>query len=161
MVKTVVRKREDSSEEMETSIPVLLPHLILQYLFTEAGLEIRPSVLKKYWEHCKDVMPWATCSDLDGSHIPVSLYGDTARYGQGYDQSKVTGFWMSLVLWRPRSTRVSNWLLWRLNADTSLGARSHNPLVLACVQSLNAAFNGVTPSGMPMAHKFAVTEIRG
>ena len=161
MVKTVVRKREDSSEEVETYIPVLLPHLILEYLFNEAGLEIRPSVLQKYWQHCKAVMPWASSSDFDGSRIPISLYGDTARYGQGYDQSKVCGFWMSLVLWRPRSTRMSNWLLWCLNADLSLGARSHNPLLLACVQSLNAAFNGETPAGVPMAHKFAVTEIRG
>ena len=29
--------------------------------------------------------------------MPLSIYGDSARYGQGYDQSKVTGCWMSLV----------------------------------------------------------------
>ena len=161
MVKTRVRKREDSTAEIERSIPVLLPHMIFKYLCDEVGLEIGANVLRRYWQHCKAVMPWATNPDFDGLHIPVTIYGDTARYGQGYDQSKVTGCWMSLVLWRPRSTRMSNWLLWCLNADLSLGAKSHNPLYLAVVQSLNSCFIGKTPGGETMTHKFAVTEIRG
>ena len=161
MVKTIVKKKEDSTEEVETAVPVLLPHLILEYIFKVVGVEIRGEILQKYWSHCKQHFAWAAPDDFDGSHIPLSIYGDSARYGQGYDQSKVTGCWMSLVLWRPKSTRMSQWLLWSLNADVSLGARSHNPLYLAIVQSLNHAFNGVSPEGRLLPHKFCVAEIKG
>lgn len=161
MVETVIRKKEDSLDEATVSIPVLLPHLILTYIFNTVGVHIQPHVLKRYWAHCKKVYAWAAPDDFDGSHMPLSIYGDSARYGQGYDQSKVTGCWMSLVLWRPKSTRMSQWLLWTLKADLSLGPKSHNPLYLAVVQSLKYAFNGISPEGKQLPHKFVVTEVKG
>ncbi|CAE7853708.1 unnamed protein product, partial [Symbiodinium necroappetens] len=113
-VETLLKKKEDSEEEMCVKVPVLLPHRILAFLFDELGLEISAATLSKYWAHCKRWCDWCCCDDYDGTHIPVSLYGDTARYGQGYDQAKVTGCFMS-----------------------------HNPLYLAIVESLNAAFDGL------------------
>ncbi|CAE7805970.1 unnamed protein product [Symbiodinium necroappetens] len=99
--------------------------------------------------------------DLDGSHIPVTIYGDTARYGTGFDQSKVTGCFLSLVLWRPKSTRMSQFLLWNLNGERSLGWKSHNPLYLAVVNSMNKAFEGFTWEGAQLNRKFCVTQIKG
>ena len=160
MVKTLLKSMEDEHEIIESEVPVLLPHRILQFLF-EAGLRIKDEVLRKYWEHAKEAFPWAASEEFDGTHYPLALYGDTARFGQGYDQSKVTGFWMSLVLWRPKSTRMSQWLLWALHADRSLGARSHNPLYLVVVKSLNYAFHGESPDGWRCPRKFCVTELKG
>ena len=161
LIETVVRKKEDSNEERMVKIPVLLPHLVLQYLFQEVGLEIDDDLLQKYWVHAKQVFLWAAHADFDGSHVPVAVYGDSARYGQGYDQSKITGFWMSLILWRPKSTRMSQWLLWSLDADLSLGRRSENPLIQAVVESLNLCFDGLTPEGKRLPRRFATTEIKG
>ncbi|CAE7650278.1 unnamed protein product [Symbiodinium sp. CCMP2592] len=97
-VETIVKKKADSEEEVRVKIPVLLPHCILAYVFDELGLNISTDALSKYWKHCKRYCPWASDPAFDGTHIPVTLYGDTARYGQGYDQSKVTGcFLMFLV----------------------------------------------------------------
>ena len=146
---------------MTVKVPVLLPHMVLAYLFDKVGVEISSDVLRGYWSHCKRFCAWARDDTLDGSHIPVTLYGDTARYGQGFDQSKVTGCFLSLVLWRPKSTRMSQWLLWSLSAGLSLGWKSHNPLYLAVVKSLNACFDGLTPSGQPLGRKFCVTQLKG
>ena len=71
------------------------------------GLVISEEQKVQYWDHVKRYCPWADNAELDGSHIPLTLYGDSARYGQGFDQSKVTGCYMSINLWRPRSTRMS------------------------------------------------------
>ena len=161
MVETVLKAKHDSTEEQKVKIPVLLPHRILDFLFNDLGVEIPHGELQRYWNHCKRFCPWASPPELDGSHIPITLYGDTARYGTGFDQSKVTGCFMSLVLWRPKSTRMSQWLLWNLNAEYSLGSRSHNPLYLVVVNSLNACFDGVSPEGQRLHHKFCVTQIKG
>ena len=70
-------------------------------------------------------------------------------------------FFLSLVLWRPKSTRMSQFLLWSLNGDRSLGWKSHNPLYLAVVKSLNKAFDGFTWEGAQLNRKFCVTQIKG
>ena len=152
-VETVLKKKEDSEEEVRVKVPILLPHRILSYLFNELGLDISTDVLAKYWAHCKRWCPWCSLDNYDGAHIPVSLYGDTARYGQGFDQAKITGCFMSLVLWRPKSTRMSQWLLWCLDTELSLGWKSHNPLYRAVVESLNAAFDGLTPDNQPLVER--------
>ena len=142
-------------------VPVLLPHQVLAYLFETVGVEISQAAVDEYWSHCKQYCPWASSSEMDGAHLPISLYGDSARYGQNYDMSKVTGCFMSLVLWRPKSTRMSQFLLWNLDGQLSLGSRSHNPLFAAIVRSLNAAFYGRTPNGASLPHKFCVTQYKG
>ena len=142
-------------------MPVLLPHRVLAYLLHTVGLEICQQELAKYWRHVKAFCPWSRDPALDGSHIPLTLYGDSARYGQGFDQSKIIGCFMSCVLWRPKSTRMSQWLLWSLNADVSLCWRSVYPLYLALVKSLNAAFDGLMPDGRQLGRKFCVTQYKG
>ena len=160
-MQTVLWRKENSQEEVTVDIPVLLPHKVLSYLFDRVGLEVCEQQLAAYWRHVKAFCPWANNDLLDGEHIPLTLYGDSARYGQGFDQSKVTGCYLSMVLWRPRSTRMSQWLLWSLNAELSLGWRSHYPLYLALVKSLNAAFDGLTPEGRKLGRKFCVTQFKG
>ncbi|CAE7325076.1 unnamed protein product [Symbiodinium sp. CCMP2592] len=161
MVSTRVKAKVDSTMVVEEKIPVLLPHRVFLYLFNVLGLLIRPEDIDQYWQHQKSFCTWASHNDLDGKHVPVTIYGDTARYGQGYDQSKITGCFMSLPLWRPKSTRMSQWLLFSVDADRSLGPETLNPLYLAIVESLNEAFHGRTPEGWPLPHKFSVTEIKG
>ena len=139
LVQTVVKPKEDSLEEMTVDVPVLLPHNILSYL-QQIGVEVGDQQLAEYWSHVKAFCPRANDPAVDGTHIPLTLYGESVRYGQGFDQSKIIGCFMSCVLWRPKSTRMSQWLSWNLNGEFSLGWRSHYPLYLALVKSLNAAF---------------------
>ena len=159
-VQTIMKKKLNSAETQNVKIPVFLPHKILLYLFNVLGLAIPWEKLQTYWQHLKLHLPGGT-KNIEGTPIPLCLYGDTARYGQGFDQSKITGFWLSIPLWRPKSTRMSQWLLWSLNADLSCGEQSHNPLYLAIVRSLNSCINGETPEGGKLPSSFAVTEIRG
>eukprot|EP00439_Symbiodinium_sp_Y106_P052781 s2326_g7.t1 len=49
------------------------------YLFTVLGVFIRPEDIEQYWKHCKEFCIWAHNEDFDGEHVPVTLYGDTAR----------------------------------------------------------------------------------
>ena len=144
-------------------VPVLLPHAVLSHLFDTVdtvGLNIGSGALARYWRHVKSFCAWVSSEELDGSHIPLTLYGDGARYGQGYDQSKVTGCYLSIPVWRPKSTTMSQWLLWALDADLSLGWRSHYPLYAAFVISLNAAFDGLTRKGETLGVSSALLNSR-
>ena len=148
-----MKAKENSNEEATVSIPILLPHHVLRYLFVERGICIPQSSVDKYWNHVHRFCPWA--KDLPGGHMPLTLYGDTARYGQG------SGFFLSLTLWRPRSTRMCQWLLFSVNADLSLGPRTLNPLLRVIVESLNAAFDGRSPEGHTLPHRYCVCELKG
>ena len=161
LVSTKVKAKRDSEEVVDMKVPVLLPHRILKYLFQNLGLTIDAENLAKFWSHAYQFLPWAAAGGGYDNHMPLTLYGDTAWYGTGYDQSKITGCFMSLTLWRPKSTRMSQWLLFSLDADISLGPKSLNLLYLAIVESLNHAFYGVSPEGEVLPHKFAVCEIKG
>ena len=158
---TVMKEKEDSDKEVEVKLPVLTPHAVLEYLFRESKLKIPEAALRAYWDHAKRFCEWVQEESFDSSHIPVAIYRDTARYGQGYNQSKITGCFMSLVLWRPRSTRLSQWLFFSVDADLTLGHKTWNPLYRVVVDSLNAAFHGLTLEGHALSNKLCCTEVKG
>ena len=154
MVESICRKRIDADDEMVYQHPILLPEHILKYLL-EAGVEIPEDHVSHYWaEHRRRGVPWAVHHESDGTHVPVGLYGDGAKYGEA-NEKKVWAVWMNLVLFRPASVRLSRYLLFAIDHETSLGNKTLFPLLDAVVTSLNAVYDG------SLGRKFAVTEIRG
>ena len=118
-------------------IPVFLPHKILLYLFNVLGLAIPWEKLQTYWQHLK-FAPARGKGHRGHANPVVFVWGHCSLRAGVLISQKITGFWLSIPLWRPKSTRMSQWLLWSLNADLSCGEESHNPLYLAIVRSLNS-----------------------
>ena len=154
MVNTVLRKMVDSDDEVACDHPILLPEHVLAYLL-DSGMDIPEAAVTRYWQHHRDMfVPWALQHGSDGSHIPIGLYGDAAKYGD-VNSKKIWGIWMNVVLFRPQSVRMSRYLLFAVDHETSLGVRTIYPLLAECVRSLNSLYDGV------LGRKFCVTEIRG
>ena len=152
-MQTPMKVKHDSMEDM-VAHPVLLPEKIVAYLM-KSGLSIPEEHVRRYWAHHRSVgVPWATCHESAGDHIPIGLYGDGAKYGES-NEKKVWGIWMNLVLFRPASVRMSRFLLVAIDHELMLGMRTLYPLLDAIVQSLNRMFDNFH------GRRFAVSEIRG
>ena len=154
---------------VQKKFPVLQPHAILRHIFSETGLRIEDSVLRKYWGHLQDVNhPWATRvlnAEPDVMFIPVGLHGDEASYGADLGaQYKLTCIWMDLPLWRPKNARLSRFLLFAAEASQLFGYASLHPVYQEIVRSLNLAYGGVGDDGKPLTEgglRFVLSEIRG
>ena len=119
-------------------------------------MEIGDDAVEKYWSHAKiHNCPWKDISP--GYHCPLGLYGDGAKYAPTGE--KIIAFFLNIVLWAPKSSRMSRWLLFSVENDQSLGPATLNPLLAPIVQSLCKCFNGLPILGRKM--HFAVSELRG
>ena len=142
---------------IKKKIPLFLPEHLLAWLFGTLGLQMPPGSVQRYWDHAKNNnCPWQDLSH-DGSHIPLGLYGDGAKYSP--DGKKIIGYFLNVVIWCPRLARMSRWLLFSLENGSCLGARSLNPLFAVIVQSLARCFNGIDVQGGTL--RFVVSELRG
>ena len=157
---------------------MLFPHEVLAYCFNEAGYTCSVEERRAYWESAKEAGElWAVSHT--GSHTlhPVGLYGDSARLPTNYRQEKITGIFLNLVLFRPRSVRSSRFLLWCGDTKQIFRNRTLNQVFRYIVWSLQFAYIGIHPTHTmggqplqtPLAGKpltdgsdcFAVTENRG
>ena len=161
--------------------PIIHPHRLLAYLFDHVNLEIATDDLCQYWEDARKYKrPWAKKCPPTSSHIPLALYGDSAKTATQYKFEKVTGIFLALPLWRPKSMRYSHFLLFSCMTLDMIKSRTLNMVWRRLAWSLNTAFEGVYPSigcrgkslsqkevelaGSPLTrgrHKFIVTEYRG
>ena len=120
-------------------------------------MEIPAAAVSKYWTHAQHYdCPWKDVSP-NGEHIPLGLYGDAAKYAPTGE--KIIAYFLNVVLWTPKSSRMSRWLLYTLENDVCLGAQSLNPLLKPIVESLLKCYNGLEIRGRN--HRFAVSELRG
>ena len=105
--------REEGRGFCEEFLPVVNFLTLLEFLFSDYGVCVKPAVLEEYWLHAKDHFKWAGAHP--GFHrrsLPLSLYGDEAKYvdSSGF-QEKVLVVLMSCPLWNPKSTRAGRWPL--------------------------------------------------
>lgn len=145
-------------------VPVQLPHRILEFLIAECGLQIPDELVKCYWQHLDDMSDEvavnsrqfrAACSE---PVWPLGIHGDEASMqlnNAPYDA--VYGIWLNLVLFRPKSTRLSRFLLCSVESTKMLTAEATLfPILEVLVNSLNLA----TESGAA-GKRFICTELRG
>lgn len=116
------------------------------------------SEVRRFWNHARSFnLPWADAS-RDSLHVPLALYGDSAKFSCLGD--KITGVFMSMPLWNPRSSRFSRFLLYALETNYSLGGLTLNPLYAKIVDSLWKLYEeGLCIKGQQI--RFATIEIRG
>ena len=145
-------------------LPVLPPHKILDFLFGSCQLDIDDRLVQRFWQHMEEVQdPWALSTRqyrlaVGKPVIPVGLYGDEANIGMICNPwAKVYGFFLSVVLFRPRSTRASRFLIAAIESTKILDVESTMyPIMELITNSLNkAAEEGV------QGRYFLVSELRG
>ena len=156
---------------------MLDPHEIVAYLFDEIRLCIPQHAVHEYWQHARAFQePWACCHPGTVAHIPLGLYGDSARIDTTFASDKVLGIFINFPLWRPKSIRFSRFLVFAIEEKRCWKHFTLDAVLRRVVWSLNLLFSGVAPlvdfdgTVLPTSvctticqrgQVFAVTEIRG
>ena len=161
LIEVKVKKLNYTSESELVKVPFLEPDMVIQYLIS-AGLDIPEEQVVDFWERKRSVgEPWAIASPASNKHIPIAIYGDSARLQTSRKESKYFGIFISLPLWRPKSTRFSRWYIFSLENAKLLGTQILRPTLMRITYKLNMLFEtGVTATDGRQL-KFSCTEIRG
>ena len=125
------------------------------------GLRVPLEELRRFWEHLISVKhPWACTHPGAHSHIPISLYGDDCRIGEATD--KVTAFFMSLTLFKPKSVRHSQFLLACVRNELIIEENlcTISPILRHIVWSCNIAFHGMWPHRGPYGETLPASKQR-
>ena len=160
---TVPTKGADGAT-VESELPVILPHDLLNYLMSVCELRLDDEQVLAYWNHMDEVQDSWALSTKDfraACRDPVwtlGLYGDEACMqinNAPYD--KIVGIYLNVPLFRPKSGRLSRYLLCSVESSKTISAdTTFFPLLRALVDSLNkVAEEGVC------GRRFLVSEIRG
>ena len=145
-------------------LPVQLPHKVLEYLILDCKLSLEDALVQKYWNHLEEVGdPFAlkTKEFRNLSILPVwplGIHGDEAAIGLvNAPQNKITGITLNLVLFRPKATRLSRFLLWSIETEKLWSVtQTIYPVLERIAESLiQCAEEGV------LGRRFLVTELRG
>ena len=173
---------KDDSKECGWSykdLEVVPVHQIMAYLFDTVGLKIDMEDVREFWRFSREEVcePWALYSPATERHIPLGLYGDSAKVETEFGSYKVLGVFANLPLFRPSRTRYSRWLLFSIREEEVLAPWTMNEIYRHIVWSCNILFHGLHPSrgidGQALSGKhvgkpicsggqvFTVTELRG
>lgn len=129
-------------------LEVLEPHKVIHYLFDECEVDIPSARVHDFWDHHRSVnAPWLEGCDASRDHVPIGLYGDGARCRQQAYRpvEKVFGIFLSLPLWRPKSSRFSRWLLFSIDETLLFGRKTLNKVFALITWSINMMFWGRFP----------------
>ena len=164
-----------------TTIPVLDPHEVLDYLQTELKLECPRDKTQQYWKHLQDHgNPFALQIGSNDCYVPFTIYGDELTLGKD-SKDKVTGVFLQLTLFKPRAARQGMWLLCAIQDSVMVHAdmKTLQPVLDHIVWSCNVASDGRYPhvasdgspltggkalkAGMPFFNgsRFVCAELRG
>ena len=182
MVKVPVKLDDDEghndAKKGAMEVPMLEPHTLLHHVHTVLGLTVEQESVRSYWRRASEHGAGWACQQRNHDAIPVGLYADETKYGLHESQEKILGFFMNLVLFRPRSIRLSRFLLFSLRSKFILpGSETLYPLVAHIVWSMVWASKGLFPTvgmfgsalsekqqanaGKQLGAEFYVTELRG
>ena len=149
---------------MTAAVPCILPEQILEFLIDKCDLKIDEQTCYEYWQHLElhdDAVALESkrFRQLQEKEIwPIGIHGDEANIGiisQPY--SKVIGMTLSIPVYRPKSTRISRYLMFALESSTLVDVvKTVNPILRRIADSLNKC----TESGI-LGRKFILTELRG
>ena len=137
---------------VNTTIPVLDPHELLDFLQTELQLQCPMDKVRAYWKHLRDNgYPFAKNfparnEDLD-CMVPFTIYGDELTLGKD-SRDKVTGIFLQLTLFRPRQSRQGIWLLCAVQDACMVheNLQTITPILEHIVWSCNQACIGSYPT---------------
>ena len=92
--------------------------------------------------------------------MPLGLYGDSCKVA---GNSKMMGIFLNFPLWRPKSNRLSRFLLAAVDEHRLWGSETIDTIMAHIVCCCNYLFSGFDENGEQLANGrvFAVTELRG
>ena len=164
MIDVKVQKENYTNDFEIIQVPLLDPDVLVQYLVT-AGLKIPEEQVVEFWQKKREAREeWALLSPASNKDIPIAIYGDAARLHATQADSKYLGVFISLPLWRPKSTRFSRWCIFsipRKRLYGTYGRETLQPILRRIVFKMNLLFEHgvVRPDGGHL--RFICTEIRG
>ena len=145
-------------------LPVLLPHNILEHLLLNCELALDDDLVQNYWQNLErsgeeSALKSKEYRQVVGKQVwPVGLHGDEASMSiQNAPFDKIWGVFLSVVLFRPKATRTSRFLVFAVESSRVLDVQSTiYPLLEAVKNSLNFACEiGVG------GRRFLLSELRG
>lgn len=77
-------------------MPIILPHEILHYMFTNGKVKISREDIRAFWSHWETNKPYHVGVESK-SHCPLGLGGDDAKYT--LSGAKVVVIVLNLPLW--------------------------------------------------------------
>ena len=165
MIETRVQQPDGSSATEK--LPLLLPEKVLAFLFSNCGLSVHPQLVSAYWCHWDSVSnEWAkstlqfrrSVEKSGGQVMPLGFYGDEAVIGiVNAPFNKIYGLFLNLPLYRPKSTRLSRYLLFSIDSEKMVSVtETLYPVLDAIVCSLNK----LAEEGLGNM-RFLTTELRG
>lgn len=162
-----VNTRVDLTEEglgvCDRPVSVLNIRSLLVFLFSQNfGVHISEKALHQFWSHATEHFEWGPAHPGRGTHVPLGLYGDSARYtnSAGYAE-KLLCITLSLPLYSPKSVRSSRYLIFSIRESLMVDfATTIWPIYSYIMQELNQLFHSGIP-GPQGSVRFAVCEFRG
>lgn len=152
---------EDGIGHCVRGVPVVNLLSLMTFLFSDKfGITISSATLQKFWEHARKHFEWGERHPAadSGTHIPLALYGDGARYtnSSGFTE-KVLCIILNFPLWAPKSTRTSRFLVFAIRESLMVSYTATLwPVYRLMMEQLNFLFQyGIS------GHKFCLTELRG
>ena len=144
--------RVDLTEEglgvCDRPVSVLNIRSLLVFLFSQNfGVHISEKALHQFWSHATEHFEWGPAHPGRGAHVPLGLYGDSARYtnSAGYAE-KLLCITLSLPLYSPKSVRSSRYLIFSIRESLMVDfATTIWPIYSYIMQELNQLFH----SGIP------------
>ena len=165
-----------SEKEMKIEVyPILDVHSIVQYLWNDIGICVPTADVREYWQHARQhQQPWALAHPASDEHVPIGLYGDSAKITTAFDSDKILGVFCNFPLWRPKEIRYSRFLLFAIEESKLHGPHTMNAVFKRITWSCNLLFDGCLPLACPSSvpaqqsqwickdrSRFAVCELRG
>lgn len=175
MVMAPIKNKKSPQGFDMVPLELLDPHAVVSYLFNNVGVELDPACVACFWQRHRNVQsPFMSGNDSTSSHIPLGLYGDSARARQ---QFYTAPEFINLPLWRPKAARFGRFLIFSIDESLLVGRRTLNCIMRWVTWSINSMFMGLWPThgpsgellnspkaGQPLTKSrstFSLVEIRG
>ena len=143
---------------------VQLPFDIFHYLVNECKFQVGGKLVQDFWKHLENVGDNWGCSTTAfrnaqcGKVLPLGFYGDEACMAiQNNPLNKILGLTANCPLFRPRSTRLSRFLIFSIETEKIV---SFEKTIFPVLEKIVESFNKLTEQGIN-GTRFVVSEIRG
>lgn len=127
--------------------PIMDVHDILGYLVGKGHLVVPLHERQKFWRVARENgEEWAAFGE---PHFhPIGLYGDAATIQTKFGRESVLAMFVNLVLWKPKSTRLSRYLIFAIQEERMTSLTLHT-FLQRIAWSSNHAFSGRYPECGP------------
>ena len=132
-----IRDPSDRKKRTTLRIPVLLPHLLVEYLVNRNIVELSDVAMKRFWDHVVSrKVAWATRHPGRHTHHPIGIYGDEGQITKAGDKVIICTF--NMLLDSRGDGFLHRFPIWTLREWCSCGTESIHPLTQIMAWSFNA-----------------------